>query len=500
MGITDIAVATRDFLFSKPRKVEVALAPTVKVRGDNPPPNYPTTRQSLPSDVSGVLTEFSKDYKVIQPKTFVELIPVIRRIVALNADLGQAVHNIVSLGNTGHKIFFDPGVPEAQVDAMRKHIQNRQTEWASGQATMDGVVNRMFSQLVIGGALSCEWVPNTDLTGIESVLLVNPEEIRFVLDKRSTKYLPHQIPTHTFGGTLLGSAGLKKLNPNTYKYFALNGDGEVPYGTPPYLTAMEPLARQKNMLKNLDHVVNQLGIFGFLAVLMSKPDQADNENDSKYQERLVNYLNSVRSSVSNGFKEGIIAGFKDDTEFDFNSIGRDFEQVATIFQENELQIASGAKQDATLWGRGYSTSETQITVVFTKLLSELRNMQTIVGAMLNFGYRMDLQMAGFKFEYLNVQFNTSTIQDELKMQQAMEYKIKNFMQLYLMGTINEQQFADAFNFAQPAEAKPRVALEILAGGSNPADAASADDKRQGQKNKSAKKERDKKKPQGSKKS
>jgi hypothetical protein len=242
---------------------------------------------------------------------------------------------------------------------------------------MNGLINKFFAQLLIGGAISGEWVPNKNLTGVQTCLLVNPEEVVFTLDKNNVKYTPHQRPkSGLFDKGSIQTSGLIKLNENTYKYFALNGDTEIPYGIPPYLPVINKIRTQISMEENINFIVDQMGLIGFLEVLVQKPDQeTGQENDDQYNARLDKLLTDAKSRVMNGgLKDGVIVGFKDDHEFKFNSASKSFDAVTTLYQENELQMASALKTDAALWGRGYATSETQITVVFMKMLSELRNM------------------------------------------------------------------------------------------------------------------------------
>ena len=132
------------------------------------------------------------------------------------------------------------------------------------------------------------------------------------------------------------------------------------------------------------------------------------------------------------------------------------------------------------------------------MLSELKNIQNIVKTFLEYGYAMELRMAGFEFDYLTVVFNRSTLQDDLKYQQAEEIKVKNTIDKMVAGMINQDQAADELGYEKPAFAKPLVPWEVLAGGSVPKPETPGQPtnkaKRQGQKNRSAKKTRDKNKP------
>lgn len=463
------------------------------------PGALPSGRVSVPTSTTPytLLNNFSKEYRVVDRLFLKEVIPVIRKLMMMNPDISQAVHNIVSLGNTGHKILFDRSVPTELVDKMRNHLKNKHKEWASGSANMDGLVNKMFSQVLVSGALSNEWVPNKDLTGVESVIMVNPEEICFILDSTKSHYLPYQEPRTILPGynSKNNVNNLIKLNTRTYKYYALNGDTEIPYGFPPYLAALPGIHTQQVMNNNINFVVNQLGIMGFLEVLIEKPDQeSGKENDETYEARLDALLTTAKKRVESGYSEGSIVGFKNDHEFKFNSIARDFDKVIELYKNNELQIASATKQDASLWGRDYNTSETQITVVFMKMLSELRNIQNLIKTNLEFGYSFELRLAGFKFDYLQVQFNHSTIQDDLKYQQAEETKLRNILTKLFLGIIDIEQASDELGYEAPAFKTPPVPLIVLAGKQSPIDESKKAQDREASKDKTERDKKQKDKP------
>ena len=463
----------------------------------------PTTRQSVPNYGNGakylLAIKYPNEYRIVEPEFLTEVIPIIRKLCYTNGDMSQALHNIVTLGNTGHKILFDRNVDDSQVDKMRDHIKNKHKEWAPGKAGANGLVNALYSQLMIGGAIAAESVPNADITSYETVILVPPEDIRFRLSNNGLKYEPYQrITNGVIPANKLVNGNLKKLNPLTFKYYALNGVGELPYGIPPYLPALEPVKDQGLMNENIRFAIKQLGLLGFLEVLVSKPESQHEFGSKRYKEELEAHLDLAVQRVKQGFNDGAIVGYKDDHEINFNSISKDFASAVELYDNNELQLATATKQDASLWGRAYNTSETNITIVFMKMLSEQKNAQNILSEYLVELYSGELRMAGYNFNSLEVVFNPSTTQDALKHQQAREILIRNLLQLYLMGTISEKQFADEAGYEAPDQPKPRVPVELLAG-KNPAQEAEAGQKREKGKDASDKKVRDKNKPTGSKK-
>jgi hypothetical protein len=497
-------VKKETFETPKPRKPDLILAPPTKpptkaVIDDRPKiTTVPSGRQSEPDyEGSAVIDLLKSQYALITPDFLTEIVPLIRMLVKMNPDVGQALDNIVTLGNTGHKINFDRKVSPDKVDAMRNHLVNKRKNWAPGQAGIDGLVNKMISQVMIGGALSYEAVPNNILTGIEQILLINPETIVFQLQSDKLTYLPYQRVRNAFLLKNPDPNSLVKLNINTYQYYALNGDGENPHGFPPYMPAVNRVYSQGKMNQNIDFIVDVMGLVGFLEVLITPPDQIGDESDSAYEGKLDGLLAKARQRVLGGLKDGVVVGIKDDHEFKFNSASKNFEQVAELYKTNELQVASGLKQDASLWGRDYGTSEAKANITFIKMLSQLKNIQNIVKTALEFIYQLELRLAGFQFDYLSVQFNRSTLQDDYRYQQAEEIKVKNVIDKMVSGLINQEQAADELGYEAPAYPKPMVSWEVLAGGSDPKPATpgapTAKKKRQGQKNKSAKKTRDNRK-------
>lgn len=424
-------------------------------------PILPTGRVSEPTfNTGGTNFAFSylkKNLQLITPEFNLEIIPLIRKLVKVIPELGQATDNVVRLGNTGHEVFFDAAVKPELVNKMRAHLLLKQKLWAKNEGGMQGLVDKLITQIMISGALCMEWVPNNTLTGVDLPILINPETIRWVYDKTKQKYLPYQHQPASFSSK--SSDSLHPLNPNTFIYYGTNGDTEIPYGIPCYIAALEPAATQKLMLDNLNFLVEQLGLLGFLEIKVEKPENDGTQSEKVFETYLDNYLLKVKERAKEGMRDGSMVGYKDDHEFAFHSTTKEVNKVPEIFQLNNLQLASGIKMDSSMLGRNYGTSETQITVVFAKMLSQLSNIQHLVATNLEFGYTLELKLAGFNFENLTVKFGPPTALDNLKEQQADEIKIRNSNTLYNAGIISQEQYAHRHGFEKPNESEPRFVAD-----------------------------------------
>ncbi len=457
------------------------------------PSNLPTGRTSYPTAISntGWTSELGPSKVIVDYNFIRQIIPIIRYLSMNHPEISQVVQDVIFLSNTGYKLHFDPKVTGEDAEKMRRYIKEASKEWAPGQAGIHGIINKMFAQVLIGGALSNEWVPSNNLDGIKAIRLVNPESIFYKYDVKKDTYAPLQLVEAKFMADKNLSETYRTLNLNTFKYFGLNGDTEIPYGFPPYLSVVTPLKVQSHMSENMDFIVDVMGLLGFLEVLVDKPIQNSGEADEAYIARLNTLLSTYKNNILSGMRDGVVTGFKDDHVFKFNSMPKSSEGASELYKLNEMRLASAIKQDPVLMGRDYNTSETQITVVFNKMIASLKNMQLLVASNLEFGFTLALRLAGFKFEYLNVTFNRSTIQDDLKFQQAEEIKIRNIRDKLILGLINQDTAADEAGYDTPAFSEPRVPLELLAGKA-PAD--SQDQKDEKAKDKSDKKVRDKNKP------
>jgi hypothetical protein len=385
-----------------------------------------------------------------------DIIPQLRYLAATNEDVGAVYNDLITLTNTGHKIVFDQSIaPEIQ-DEMRRHLKSKSVNWGSGVAGINGLINKWIGQIWVSGALSTEWVIANDMSGVENSVLVNPENIRFKYDNKTTKYKPYQIIRNKLLGIKLGNK--VALNENTYSYVGMLNSTDSPYGIPPFLTALEALKTQKTMKKNINHILKQLGLLGYLEVKLTKPTQKAGESLPAYEARLDKLLADSKKNVLSGFHEGVVVGYEEDHEFEFHSTSQQLNGVSDIFNSNEIQVANGLKSQPTFIGQKSNGTESNLGIVFTKMLSQLRNVQEILASNLIRGYILELQLKGYNVtaSSLSVVFNPSTITDDLKIQQGKEIKQRVAKLLLIDGIISNDQYAEEMGYNQPFSEKPLI--------------------------------------------
>ena len=441
-------------------------------------------RVSVPNDSPELtVSKLQGLTNLITPSYRQDLIPLIRDLYKINPDVSIALQDMFKLSNTAHRIDFPNNTTE-EARKMRLHLREASKRWSRYSAGMPGLINRMICQIMVGGALSTEAVPNTDLTGLSTILFINPEDIRFERENNGV-YQPYQI--NRFKGTN-DKPQYIKLNTATYIYVGMYNDTDEPYGIPPFLAALDSIKTQHDMRINFKEIMEIMGMVGFLEAKMEKPARKANESDGAYRARLSKILRDLKVNLKDGMKDGIVTGYIDDHEFKLNSTSASLENLDVPWKMNQQSVANGLGVNSSLIGVQQNNTEGGAGIALSKLISQLQNIQMVIKFALEFYYSLELQLAGMPNKGVEVVFSTSTISDEIKVQQAQEYKIKNVIAKYNQGLISQEQAAWELGYTRPDQPEPRVVEDADDAINTP------NRKREADKDKSDRKTRDKNNP------
>ena len=412
-------------------------------------------RVSVPDDDNGgiTLSALQGMTQMVTPSFRREVIPLLRNLYKVNPDVSIAIQDMFKLANTGHKVDF-PNNTDEEAKKMRQHLERVSGNWSRYSAGIDGLINRMIVQQFVAGAISIEAVPNENLDGLSTILFLKPERIFFHRENNGV-YSPYQLNNH-FDDK---HEEYIKLNPDTYFYCSTFNDTDEPYGIPPFMGALDSIKTQSDMKTNMKHIMEIAGAIGFLEALVDKPGQIANESDQAYAARLTNYLRKMKKATREGMKDGIVVGFKDDHEFKLNSTTKDLGNLDKPWNMNQQSIANGLGVNASIIGSGNVVSgEGASGVVLSKMISQLKNLQMMIEFILKKVYSLELLLAGFNNKGIKIVWATPTVTDDVKIQQARQYKIQNLNMLYLQGIISQEDYAYEAGYDSPAEKEPRIPL------------------------------------------
>ncbi len=480
-------------LFKKPKGNTISADVTTPKKSGSLTPG----RVSVSNDSSDLLTFLGgKTQTVANPSFRSELVPLIRDLFKVNPDMSIAVLDMFKLANTTHKISFPYNSSQEEAN-MRKHLLGVSDKWLNYTNGVDGLVNKLIVQCLIGGAMSFECVPNDKLDGLSTIVFLNPEDIKFFRETNGV-YHPYQVNKHSIPNTKKSKPEYIRLNLESYRYIAQYNDTDEPYGIPPFLSSLDSLKTQSDMKTNIKNLMETLGIMGFMEALVQKPDQLPSESNRSYLARLEQYLVKTKKNLSQGMKDGLVVGYKDEHEFNLNSTTQNMSGVDSIYSLNQQSVANGLGVNGGIIGLSGANSGEAQGVMLSKLISQLYNIQSLASYALRFIYSLELRLAGYNNKGIKVEFTTSTVTDEIKVQQGREYKVNNLIKLYTYGIISLEQFAFEMGYTSPDKDEPRLSLEDLIGKGQKIDTGTSDGtkktKREADKDKSDRRGRDKSNP------
>lgn len=384
----------------------------------------------------------------IPPDFAVEYLEALEHLAAYNSDISYALDNIVHLANTPHEVYFSDKVPKKKQLEMRLHLKLRESAWYEFSGGERSLKADLLTQVVINGALSAEVVPNDKLTGVEQVIRVAPKYIRFVYNNQIDRYEPYQAGSRMIQNTDL--TGMIKLNTTKYRYIALRRYFETPYATPPFISAIEALCTQKDMLSNFKNIIQKLGMLGFLSAEVSPPSQLPGEDKNAYFQRCVDYLNNtVYPQLNKNLSKGMVAGFKDSHKFTLQGNNMNVQGAEGLFKLIQSRIFAGVKQDPNMLGENYSTTETFGRVILAKMLSQVGDYQTVVDKFFEHLYLIELRLAGFSPGYVEVKSEPPMISDKSKEEEARTKQITNVKTVRDMGIISQETAANELGYDKP---------------------------------------------------
>lgn len=354
----------------------------------------PKQRISVDNTISiqSLIRLANEQLSIVNPKVPVEFLEIIEKLSLTNPDFGQALNNIIRLGNTGHEVAVD-----AKTDSIIEQATTRLKALAS-RINTDQLINRLFRQMAVNGAISLEWVPESDLSGINKVVLVPVKDIIFKYDTKEDRYRPNQYDSvHN---------KYIELNEITYHYAAIETSDNSPYGIPPFMAALGNAVIQLFMMGNIKFIIQKIGLLGFISVALKAESipQYQGETTEAYTARLTTYLTDLAKNMSENYRDGLMAHL-DNMEITHHNVTGDARGAKDILQMNEEQIASGLKQDPALLGRSYSTTETYAGVIYAMMLRQLENYQMIIKRAIEQGYKLDLLLNDIPVDDVSLHFN-----------------------------------------------------------------------------------------------
>lgn len=443
------------------RELEMLDKPTTKttangiIYNDYDKEEFLTSEPEMPLPVSSTRstepdnsnTGFTGKNTILLPEYGIEWFSCLEHLSVFNRHISKALDNVINMSNTKKTISFSDKVPPKMQNAMKDYLNSKADNYYEYSGGSESLTNDLFVQAALYGATSFEMIPNDALKGIKKVARVSPKWIRFNYDEETDGYLPVQQIRHSISRRTGLLNGYIPLNPITYKYIAMRRVNESPYPMPPFLSAIEDIMVQYDMLANFKKMMSNIGLLGFLSVLVNPPKQRAGEDEEAYYSRAANFLrNKVQPQVQQQIATGTAIGFKDSHEFKLQGNTMNVTGAKDLMQIVNTLIFQGLKQDPNLHGENYSTTETFGNVVMNLMSMQARNYQKCVAKSWEDIYMFDLVLAGFHPGSITVEYEVPDLKDQLKDAQTETAKINNVNMKVDRGYISQDTAAQELGY------------------------------------------------------
>lgn len=308
------------------------------------------------STVSNTFKRLFQQYENLAYQLPWEVLDYVELLATYNPDYSQAVENIKMLANSGHELFVTAS-SQLQTTRTKDYLEGQARKVQESHGGIDGVIDKLLDQAATFGAMCGEWVLNDELTEIVDFVDISPKKIRFFWLEEEQRFAPFQKVTGQQAKEAEGHGqevrnNCVRLNELTFRYYAFDAAPESPYGTPPFLAALENIAIQRDMVHNMAQIVKKLGLLGIIDLTIERMEALPGETDSAYAARCGAYIDAYKEIGERMAVEGGIIHF-DDVAASTWQIGGNAAGATNIHKANEEMVFSGLKSMPSVQGRSY---------------------------------------------------------------------------------------------------------------------------------------------------
>lgn len=382
-------------------------------------------------------------------------------------DISYAESNVVELSSGKYELIYN-GASDSDIKKMEEERKKLVKKIYNGGDV--ALMNDLFRQLALFGAISAEAQPNGQLTGVEKVVLLSNKYVWIAYDNTTGEYEYYQqiVSPYWYNYSQPNTGGgYTKLNNTTYSYIPYKKWKEhIPYGVPPFFSALRATCIEDKMLDNFDAITKRLGLLGFISLVLPAPNRETDSNGvlesyEAYRERVQNYLEDADEEMKHGLANGYsiaasqyINGQWVKPEYNLTSTASNPQGAADLAELVIQMKSAGLKQDPSMLGKNFSTTESQINVILDKFTTQLMNYQTFVEQFMSKVFTLHFRLMGFVFDSIEVAIEPPTLKDENKVYEALNKKREHYRSLWVDGVITKEQYAKYMGIEVPANSDP----------------------------------------------
>ena len=457
----------------------------------------------------GVTHDLSINKYIVNADYRVEVLDWLEKMFLTDEHLGGAVKKIVRMLSTEYTLELKYEDDEKQKNKMLRLLENVSfgdvniyEDGTEAIETNKNAINNMAAQLVLGGAISrmiivhknkvvgttpvnvknlvptltqtnnIEWYQKFVNNGnFEHYIQMQHDQSNIITD---TNYVVNPHRGSNYNGMesnpnliQVDEGKYLKLTSKRFIYNAALTLQDNPTAIPPLLNAIAANKLERTMMGGVASYAERFNAVSFLTVLVKPITAKNGESRTAYAKRVNELLDKVTTKIDNGFRHGYFIGFEGVHNIEINSTQSDAVGFNTLYKWAVINKASGLGVPPLLLGVETQVSESLARILIQTMLAELKDYQDCISDSLLKFFNMYITLNYPEYAIrmkknntvLKITFEPSTVQDNLRAEQAKALKLNRVISMVNQGIINNDAAAKMLGYEKAFLPAPPVPVE-----------------------------------------
>lgn len=400
------------------------------------PPEFPTRPRSLPVPVADLHPQFR--YGALLSPPYGEptvLFPFLRYLRDAIPDVSAGVWAWVRLCSTGQYVEYAGGNETEQREAAElvAALDRRIYEFDHArQQGMDALVQGFFLSVFTYGAFAGEVVLTEDRQHIDRFYVIDPATVRFRRYPSSRRVVPYQEVRDE----------VIPLGGPSFFYYALDPDGDNPYGRSMLLALPFVVRLQQQLLEDMGKAQHNAG-YPQLHIKFHPPQREPGEALTAYQARVERDYDNIRDGLRRRKPD---SNFLTYDNVDIEYVGPSGRTVRWLesYQAISEQVVSALHLAPFLLGRNWGTTESWGRAQYRLVTNNARSVQRGAKRLCEWLRNLEIALAGLPVQVRH-HFEPHDSLDQIEAAQAEATRVQTAFALFDRGLLDRETLRRRLN-------------------------------------------------------
>ncbi len=292
---------------------------------------------------------------------------------------------------------------------------------------MDALTNAFFLSVFTYGAFAGEVVLKDDRSGVDKFYMIDPGTIQFKRFETSRRLVPYQT---------LPNEDPIRLNEDSFFYYALDPDGDDPYGRSPLLSLPFVVRIQQQLLEDMAKAMHNAG-HPTLHIKYHPQERLQGESITTYQERVSANFEKIKNSLR---QKKADTNFLTYDNIEITYIGPDGDSRRWLESHQAVceQVVSALHLAPFMLGRNWGTTESWGKAQYELIVNNAVSVQRGAKRMCEWLRNLELALAGSPV-ITKHHFRKLRSWNDLDTAKSAEVKIRSILQILDRGIISKEE-------------------------------------------------------------